>query len=138
MGATFRPWSLISFAKLLEILRKHYDCVVFDSPPILETSEARVIAKYVDATIFVMRLEVSTLPNARRAASILASVEANLLGVFLNGARAKKGGAYAGGLSYGYGYGYGEGYGSSYDQRKEAAELARQEGSSDSPLEKAG
>ena len=126
------------FVKLLEILRKHYDCVIFDSPPILETSEARVIAKHVDATIFVMRLEVSTLPNARRAASILASVEANLLGVFLNGARSKKGGAYAGGLSYGYGYGYGEGYGSSYEQRKEAAERARKEESSDPPLEKAG
>ena len=90
----------------LERLRQEYDCIVLDSSPVLETAEARVLSSRADVTIFVMRLDVSTAPNAKRATGILRSVEANLLGVLLNGSKTKKGSkAYAEGISYGYAYG---------------------------------
>lgn len=97
--------------ELLARIREDYDCVVLDSSPALETAETRVLASLADLVVFVMRLDVSTTPNARRALGILRSVGANVLGVMLNGYRTKRGAkSYAEGISYGYGsYGYGSG-----------------------------
>ncbi|MEW6074526.1 MAG: polysaccharide biosynthesis tyrosine autokinase [Planctomycetota bacterium] len=105
--------------ELFTRLRHDYDCVVVDSSPVLETAETRVLASLSDLVVFVMRMNVSTAPNGRRAVGILGSVGAELLGVMLNGARSRRGAkAYAGGLTYGYGSGTGYGYG--YGQYKRA------------------
>ena len=97
------------FQSFFEGLKAQYECVVFDSSPVLETSETRVLANLSDATLFVLRLDVSSKPNAIRARDILQGAEAKILGVQLNGARSKKGArTYAGGIAYGYGYGYGQ------------------------------
>jgi len=93
------------FPELIEFLRRKYDCIVIDAPPVLESSEARVMASEVDLTVFVMRIGISTAPLAQRAMGILRAVDARVLGAFLNGARKKKRGSYTGGISYGYGYG---------------------------------
>ncbi|MAB79619.1 MAG: hypothetical protein CMJ89_09750 [Planctomycetes bacterium] len=89
------------FPKLLDFLRKKYDCIVVDSPPILESSESRVMASEVDLCIFVTRLCVSTSPNAIRALGILRGVDARVVGTFVNDDSAKKTNAYAGGIAYG-------------------------------------
>lgn len=93
-------------------LRREYDVIVVDSSPVLETAETRFLSTLADVCLFVMRIDLSTAPNARRAVGILQSVGANLIGVFLNGASRRRGAkTYAEGISYGYGYGYGGGYG---------------------------
>jgi capsular exopolysaccharide synthesis family protein len=89
------------FPELIGYVRNKYDCVVIDSPPILESSEGRVMAGEVDLNIFVTRLAVSLSPNAMRALGILRGVDARVLGVFVNDDRTKKSSAYAGGISYG-------------------------------------
>ena len=67
-----------------------------------------------------MRIDHSNGPDAKRALGILRSVDANVAGVFLNGATKRRGAkAYAEGISYGYGYAYGGGYGRA--DRKEKA-----------------
>jgi len=89
---------------LVRSLRESYECIVVDSPPVLETSEARVLAALADATVFVLRLEVSRAPNLKRAVGILRGVGARILGALPNGASSKRGArAYAGGISYGPG-----------------------------------
>ncbi|MCP5115307.1 MAG: CpsD/CapB family tyrosine-protein kinase, partial [bacterium] len=93
-------------------LREVYDVIIVDSSPVLETAETRMLSNLADVCLFVMRLKKSTGPNARRAVGILQSVDANIIGVFLNGASKRRGAkAYAEGISYGYGYGHGGGYG---------------------------
>jgi len=99
---------------LLMHLSEQYDCVIVDSSPVLETSEARVLAALADLVIFVLRLDVSSRPNAVRARDILRGVDANLLGVMLNGSRmGRDAKSYAGGIAYGgaYGNAYGRSYG---------------------------
>ena len=101
-------------------LRREYDVIVVDSSPVLETAETRVLSTIADVCLFVMRIDHSTGPDAKRALGILRSVDANVAGVFLNGATKRRGAkAYAEGISYGYGYAYGGGYGRA--DRKEKA-----------------
>ncbi len=91
-----------SCAMLIRKLKEHYDCVVIDSSPVLETSEARVLASLGDLTIFVLRLDVSSGPDAVRSRDILQGVNARILGVVLNGSKPKRGAkAYAEGIAYG-------------------------------------
>jgi capsular exopolysaccharide synthesis family protein len=88
--------------ELIASLRQQYEVVLIDGPPVLESSEARVVATLSDAVVFVLRLEHSTAPAARRALGILRGRGARLLGTLVNGARSKKGARdYAGGISYG-------------------------------------
>jgi capsular exopolysaccharide synthesis family protein len=89
--------------ELLRSLRNDYECIVIDSPPVLETSEARILAALADAVVFVLRLEVSKAPNLKRAAGILRGVGARILGCLPNGASSRRGArAYAGGISIGH------------------------------------
>ncbi|MSR62044.1 MAG: polysaccharide biosynthesis tyrosine autokinase [Planctomycetes bacterium] len=93
-----------ALTELVRALRESYECIVIDSPPVLETSEARVLAAMADATVFVLRLEVSRAPNLKRAAGILRGVGARILGALPNCSSSKRGArAYSGGISYGPG-----------------------------------
>jgi Mrp family chromosome partitioning ATPase len=86
----------------MRTLRGLYECVVVDSPPVLETSETRVLAALSDAVVFVLRLDESRAPNLKRAVGILRSVGVRILGAIPNGASSQRGArAYAGGISYG-------------------------------------
>jgi len=92
----------VALGGLMQTLRESYECVVVDSPPVLETSEARVLATLADAVVFVLRLDVARAPNLKRAAGILRGVGARILGALPNGASSQRGArAYAGGISYG-------------------------------------
>ena len=88
-------------AELLRSLRESYECIVVDSPAVLESSEARVLASLSDAVVFVVRLDASRRPAVKRAAGILRGVNARLLGCIVNGAGSRRGArAYAGGISF--------------------------------------
>ncbi|MFT5289702.1 MAG: capsular exopolysaccharide synthesis family protein [Planctomycetota bacterium] len=114
-GAEMGPAELLESGAcrtLFAELREVYDVIIVDSSPVLETAETRMLSNLADVCLFVIRLKKSTGPNARRAVGILQSVDANIIGVFLNGASKRRGAkAYAEGISYGYGYGHGGGYG---------------------------
>jgi len=89
-------------SELMQSLRESYEYIVVDSPPVLETSEARVLAALADAVVFVLRLDVSRAPNLKRAAGILRGVGARILGALPNGASSQRGArAYSGGISFG-------------------------------------
>lgn len=89
-------------AELVQSLRETYECIVIDSPPVLESSEARVLAAMADAVVFVLRLGVSKAPNLKRASGILRGVGARILGALPNGEASRRGArAFAGGISYG-------------------------------------
>lgn len=82
--------------------------IIFDSPPILLTTEARVLATHVGQIVMVVRAESTLQSDVQHALAHIESCPVKML--VLNQARtATKG-------SYGYGYGYG-GYGYGHDQQ---------------------
>ncbi|MEW5789515.1 MAG: XrtA-associated tyrosine autokinase [Pseudomonadota bacterium] len=88
-----------------EISSRYHDrVVIFDSPPLLATSEASVLASYMGQIVFVVEAESTPQEAIKEALSHLADCEH--VGIVLNKAPIRTGA----GDYYGYGYGYG-GYG---------------------------
>lgn len=80
--------------------------IIFDTPPLLATSESSVLASYMGQIVFVVEAEHTPQEAVKDALSHLADCEH--VGIVLNKAPTKSlAGDYYG---YGYGYGYG-GYG---------------------------
>jgi capsular exopolysaccharide synthesis family protein len=93
--------------KMLEDLRKEYDLVFLDCPPVEIVADASVIAKYADMTVFVIRaglMEREMLPVVE---SYYNDKKFNNMSVLLNGTIAA--GNRYGYHRYGYSYGYGNG-----------------------------
>jgi len=79
--------------------------IVFDSPPLLLTTEARVLATQMGQVVMVVRADKTLQADVEHALStIKACAHVNLM---LNRARVDSTGSYRGGYGYGYGYGYG-------------------------------
>ncbi len=81
--------------------------VVFDSPPLLLTSESSALVNQVGQIVFVVAAE-RTAPQAITEALGHIS-EDKVIGMVLNGMRSNPLDRYGYGYSYGYGYGYGTG-----------------------------
>ena len=81
--------------------------VIFDSPPLLMTTEARVLAMLMGQVLLVVEESKTPQPLVKEAASLLQEVE--VVGVVMNKAHRLSRGLYGGGYGYGYGYGYGSG-----------------------------
>jgi capsular exopolysaccharide synthesis family protein len=76
-------------------LRRRYDVVLVDSPPLLPVTDAAVMAPATDGVILVCRFRTTTGEQVRRAVAALDAVSAHLLGtVFTMGPRSRSG-AYA-------------------------------------------
>jgi capsular exopolysaccharide synthesis family protein len=106
------PAELLSsqaYRDFLDEIRKRYDFVLIDTPPLLAVSDPAVVAHQVDGVILCTRLTKTARPAAERAKDILANMNANLMGVVVNDSQAAAKGYdnYAGyGYSYGYNYQY--------------------------------
>ena len=93
-----------SMRRLTEELSTRYvdRIVVFDSPPLLLTSEARVLAGLMGQIVLVVEESVTPQPLVKEALGMLQNNE--IVGLVLNKTRRKHGSEY-----YGYGYyGYGQ------------------------------
>ena len=94
---------------LLDLLSAQFPdrLIIFDSPPLLVTTESRVLATYMGQIVLVV--EAGKTPKAAVAEAI-STIEGatEVVGVVLN----KSTGSNTGGYGY-YGYGYGYGYGRS-------------------------
>lgn len=100
------------FKELLDELRRTFEFVVVDTPPILVVTDPAVVAPRVDGVVLCIRVTKNGRPYAERAREVLHSLGANVLGVVVNGF-----GGNAGGGKYGYEhyqYGYGDGYSYTY------------------------
>ena len=89
--------------KLLEEMAVRYSdrIIVFDSPPLLVTTEARVLATQMGQVVFVVHAESTLQSDVKRALATIESCPIKMM--VLNQARTVSQGAHG----YGYGYGYG-------------------------------
>lgn len=93
-----------SMHRLTEELSTRYAdrIVIFDSPPMLLTSEARVLAELMGQIVLVVEESVTPRPMVKEALGMLQKNE--IVGLVLNKSQRKQGSDY-----YGYGYyGYGQ------------------------------
>lgn len=81
--------------ELLQEIADRVDLLVIDAPPVLPVTDASVLAKYVDATLFVSRAAVSTRATVGRAVEQLTQSGAPLVGTVLIGANDESGMGYA-------------------------------------------
>jgi protein-tyrosine kinase len=84
--------------------------VIFDSPPLLLTTEARVLASHMGQIVMVVRADHTLQTTVQQALATIESCPVKMM--VLNQARGDSTGSY--GSGYGYGYGYGEGSNSGY------------------------
>jgi capsular exopolysaccharide synthesis family protein len=70
---------------LLDTLKKFFDYIVIDSPPVIPFSDARFLSSLVDEVVLVGRYGVTTRRAMQRTAELLCEVNAPVAGVVLNG-----------------------------------------------------
>ncbi|MEM0914647.1 MAG: AAA family ATPase [Planctomycetota bacterium] len=78
--------------ELLTRLESEFDLVLIDCPPVLLTSEAKILAKHVDAAVVVTRANRDKRGMTARAIRRVSGQRADMLGVVLNGVRGTAGG----------------------------------------------
>ncbi len=86
---------------LVDMANRYADrIIIFDSPPLLLTTESRVLATHMGQIVMVVKAESTLQADVRHALSNIESCPVKLL--VLNQARSASQG------TYGYGYGYGQ------------------------------
>lgn len=75
------------FTAIIEDLKKRFDVVLFDSPPVLPVTDASLIASKVDAVIMVYEIGRTSREALLRAKNQIDSVGATIQGIVLNQTR---------------------------------------------------
>src|SRR6185295_1286587 len=70
--------------ELIRELKRRYDWVFFDSPPIMGVSDASILASEVDMVLQVIQYRRYPQPMTIRAKQMIEKVGGNLLGIVLN------------------------------------------------------
>ena len=87
------PQDLLGSQHMRDFIRsitRHYDLVVIDSPPVLAASDALVLSRIVDATLFVVRWEHTPRQVVLGALRQLQSVGGTVAGVVLSRVNVRK------------------------------------------------
>ncbi|MFC7649823.1 tyrosine-protein kinase family protein [Streptosporangium lutulentum] len=84
---------------MLAQLTETYDMVIIDAPPLLPVTDAATLAATCDGVLLVARHGKTRREHVIRAAELLASINARVVGSVLNFAPARS--------SHHYGYDYG-------------------------------
>lgn len=90
-------------ANLMKEVRKYFDYVIVDTPPMSVASDAECFMELVDASLLVVRQNYVTADGLNRAVTSLGSAQSKLLGCVVNNVYTLPQG---GGYGYGYGYGH--------------------------------
>lgn len=100
---------------MIEMANRYSDrVIVFDSPPLLLTTEASVLASFMGQIVFVAAAD--TTPEAALKEALERIGEDKAIGLVLNRASRRRMNLFGMGFNYSYGYGYGYGYGSRSDR----------------------
>lgn len=81
------PAELLASKRMEEILKQAnqlYDFVIFDTPPLLAVTDAKILANIVDGCILVIRSKVTKMEEVEKATDLLDDGRAKVLGAILN------------------------------------------------------
>lgn len=99
-----------SFKNLLQDVRQKYDIVIIDTPPVLVVPDARVIAQYADAVLFMVKWDSTSQQQVDEALRLFKNSNQRITGLVLTQINPRRMKAYG----YGGKYGAYAGYGSKY------------------------
>jgi capsular exopolysaccharide synthesis family protein len=94
------------FKEILEFLKRDFDLVILDSPPLSNVSDGRVIASLSDVAILVVKAFATSRYIAGRAVQHLAEAKVHIAGVVLNDLDLRYRTAYSPRYRKGYVYDY--------------------------------
>jgi capsular exopolysaccharide synthesis family protein len=104
------------FEKLLEQLKKKYDLVILDTPPVGLVTDGVLAMKKSDLQLYIMKSDYSKRAFVRTVQDLQRINHFPNMAILLNGTKNQSTGySYSYGYGYGYGYGTGGGY---YDEPK--------------------
>ena len=105
-------------SEFINELKEMYDYIIIDTPPLMWVTDALLLMKHVDTSIYVVRQGET---NKQVFESVIKDLESRNYNVNIVANGIKYQGVYGyrysygyGGYGYGYGYGYGKGYGYGY------------------------
>ena len=81
------PVELLSsniFDVFLEDIKKDYDVIIFDAPPLLSVSDAQILSHKCDGTLLIINSGIAEKKDVLKAKAVLASSQARILGAVLN------------------------------------------------------
>jgi capsular exopolysaccharide synthesis family protein len=87
-GRAVNPTNILndeSFSRLIGELRKRYDRVIIDTPPLAPVSDAMIILQHVDGVIFTLRFNFVRTRGAQFCARRLLEANVPCFGAILNG-----------------------------------------------------
>ena len=90
-----------SLTQLLERLKKTYDYLIIDTPPIGLMSDAMILARHADVSLYVVRHNYTPKDRIKHINELSSSNHLKNVGVVVNGIKDTNWNG------YGYGYGYG-------------------------------
>lgn len=104
-----------AMAELIEELKKNYDYIILDTPPVGLVSDSLELGQYADVTLYIVRQNITKKEMIPLLNNRVKRGEMNNVSIILNGFenKAKYGSAYG----YGYGYGYGD-YSNGYHEEE--------------------
>lgn len=70
---------------LIDEMRKHFDMIIFDTPPLCSFIEAAVLSSKVDGTVLIVSPGATDADKAIESVNQLKKANAKILGVVLNG-----------------------------------------------------
>ena len=99
-----------SMKNLLDELKKSYDYILMDTPPVGLVTDALILMNYSDITFTVVRANYTRKEFIRNLDRLSKEHSHNHVGMILNGVEIGDKYGYGYGVSYGYGYGNGKYY----------------------------
>ncbi len=70
--------------KLIEDMRKEFDIIIIDSPPVLSASDSLEIAPITDGVVMVVKAGSTPIPSVQTAMTQISDVGAKIIGCILN------------------------------------------------------
>ncbi|RDV34036.1 CpsD/CapB family tyrosine-protein kinase [Lysinibacillus capsici] len=69
---------------VIEELKKEFDIIIFDAPPLLSVTDAQILSNKCDGTLLIVNSGVAENESVLKAKSSLEASKANILGIVLN------------------------------------------------------
>jgi capsular exopolysaccharide synthesis family protein len=107
---------------LFEVLKKKYDYIIVDTPPVGLVADALELFKYADAIIYMIRQNYTQRGMPKMIDDKYKNGEVKNISYVLNDFEVQN--KYGGGYGYGYGYGYGK-YGNGYHKEEKLSWLKK-------------
>jgi capsular exopolysaccharide synthesis family protein len=104
------------FEDFLQMLRRDFQHIILDTPPIIQFADGRALSSVVDGVLMIIRHNFTTRGSGLLAKQLLCQVNARIIGVIMNMAISTR-------LGYGPYYGYYNHYSKYYQSGYETAEL---------------